>query len=382
VMTEPAAPRPIDGNRRGQPQPGGPSSALIWGAALALAALIVYVSQGLVLLLILSGGLAYLLSPIIRRAQSLTIRREVAASFLFAALVAGLVVAAYALAPRLRAEITTLSAGAPHFAERLDEALDLLQREIAEAVPAAHRVLPPREARYERLNAFIDEQAGNLPGLVGHVATIVVAIVLVPFFAFFLLRDSPKLIRLVMDRLPADYVETSVALWCEIDRVIGRYLRGIALQGVAIGAVAALGLSLLGINYPLLLGAFTGLANIVPVFGPILGGAAATVTALIQFKSFVPVAKVLVLYLIINVLDEVLIQPMTIGRTVHLHPALLIGSIILGGTTLGFMGMIVAVPVVTILQETTKLLVKRRPVHAAAHGRDPRRTIPVQPYVC
>ena len=76
------------------------------------------------------------------------------------------------------------------------------------------------------------------------------------------------------------------------------------------------------------------------------------------------VVRVAVLFLAIKVLDDTVIQPFTIGRSVHLHPALLLGSVVVGNHALGVLGMIVAVPVATVLQETVRLLLEHRRVLA------------------
>jgi len=69
---------------------------------------------------------------------------------------------------------------------------------------------------------------------------------------------------------------------------------------------------------------------------------------------------VVVLFLAIKVLDDTVIQPFTIGRSVHLHPALLLGSVVVGNHALGVLGMIVAVPAATVLQESVRLLLEHR----------------------
>jgi predicted PurR-regulated permease PerM len=345
-------------------------------------ALLLYLSRELVLLLLLAAGLAYLLTPLVRMAESAAIRREVAVTGLFITLIVGLLATSYFLLPRLRYEFNALYAGLPSLTERLDAALDAVQKEIVAEYPVARRLFPDREVRYERLNAFIEQQTADLPNLVGHLATIALAAVLIPFISYFLLRDARKIIQFLMDRLPPPHIETSVAVSCEIERIIGRYLRGLALDGMVIGTSAALGLWILGVNYPLLLGAFSGLANVVPYLGPILGAAAAVLVALIQFKSLAPLAKVAMLYLVIKLLDDVVIQPMTVGMSVHLHPVLLLASVIVGGHSFGLIGMIVAVPAVTVVQETTKLLLERRRYRAGLQDPHPRKRFPVQSYVC
>jgi predicted PurR-regulated permease PerM len=346
-----------------------PPASILWGVAIVITVLIIYASRELVLLLFFSASLAYLLNPLVKMAESVVIRREVAVTGIFIALIVGLLATAYLLVPRLRTE-------------RLDEAIDAIQKEITTDYPAARRMFPEREARYDKLNAFIEHQTANLPNLVSHLATIVLAGVLIPFFTYFLLRDSHRMIQFLMDRLPAAQIETSVAVWCGIDRIIGRYLRGLAIDGMVIGVAAASGLWVVGVNYPLLLGAFSGLANVVPFLGPILGGGVAMLIALIQFKSLAPIGKVLMLYLAIKLLDDMVIQPMTIGHSVHLHPPLLIASVIVGEHVFGLIGMIVAVPAVTVLQETTKLLLERRHYQAGLPATHPRRGVPIQHFVC
>ncbi len=365
-----------------QPRLTPPPPSIVWGVAITGFALILYLSGELVLLLLLAAGLAYLLTPLVRIAESASIRREVAATALFFMLIVTLLVTLYFLLPRLRSEFNALYAGLPSLTQRLDAALDAVQAEITAEYPAAHRLFPDREVRHDRLNAFIEQQTADLPNLVTHVATIAIAAVLIPFLSFFLLRDARKIIQFLMNRLPPAHVETSVAVSCEIERIIGRYIRGVAIDGMVVGTAAAFGLWILGVNYPLLLGAFSGLANVVPYLGPILGAGVAVLVALIQFQSLAPLGKVLILYLSIKALDDVVLQPTIVGMSVHLHPVLLLGSVIVGGHSFGLIGMIVAVPLVTVLQETTRLLLERRRHRAGFQSPHPRKHFPVQSYVC
>ncbi len=365
---------------RGRLMPPPPS--IIWALGIAVTGMIIYIARGLVLILLLSMGLAYVINPIVKRAESVAIKRGLAVTGLYLGIVLSLLVTAYFVAPLLRAEISTLSGGYPAFTQRLDETIDAVQEEIAIKYPSVGQLFPAREARYERLNDFIKEQTADLPSLVGHLATIAIAAAFVPLFSFFILRDSPKIIAFTMDRLPPAEIETSVAVWCEIDRVIGRYIRGLALDGLVIGVAASLGLWMLGVNYPLLLGAFSGLANVVPYLGPILGGGVAMLTALMQFKALTPLSNVLILYVVIKLLDDTVIQAQTIGKSVHLHPMLLLASVTTVGHALGLIGMILAVPAVTVIQEIIKLFLERRRVRAGVSGPYSGKSVYIQPYVC
>jgi predicted PurR-regulated permease PerM len=349
---------------------------------IAVAIIVAYVARDLVVLLILSAGLAYVINPLVKLAESLVIKRNLAVTTIYLGIALVLFAAGIFLLPHLRAEVNALAYGPPSLTERIDLAIGALQREIVAEYPASHRLFGAAEARSDRLSAFIEQQTANLPNLLTHMASIILAIVLVPVFSYLLLRDSRKIGQLLIGSLPPAHIETSVAVWCEIDRILGRYLRGLAINGVIMAVATALGLWALGVNYPLLLGALSGLANVVPYVGPVLSGGAVMLIAMIQFASFAPLAKVLTFFLLIKLFDVVLVHPMTVGKSVRLHPLLLIGSVLVGGHAFGLIGLVVAVPVVTTVQEITRLLLERRRPRIALAEFHPREGIPIQPFVC
>jgi predicted PurR-regulated permease PerM len=336
-----------------------PGRLLAWGGLAALA----WLARGLVLPVFLAAALAYLLSPAVAWADALAIRRSVAVSALFAVIIAVLVVAGFLLGPGMLGEGAALMDRLPALARQIDLGLDAAVRDLAESAPAVRRLLPEGGEWVQR---FVLNRGLGEPGdLFEHVGHLFLLAILVPFFAFFMLRDMNRLIAVAMDRLPPQHVETSVAVWRELNGVLGRYIRGLVLDGLVVGALAALGLWAARIPYPLLLGAFAGLANVVPFVGPLLSAAAAGLVVVVTpGQGLVGVGRVVLLFLVIKVLDDTIIQPFTIGRSVHLHPALLLGSVVVGNHALGVLGMIIAVPVATVLQETARLLHEHRRVLA------------------
>ena len=334
-----------------------------WLVSIAGVAALAWLARGLVLPVFLAIMFAYLLSPIVAWADTLAIRRSVAVGALFALSIAVLLGAGLLVGPRLGKEASGLVEGLPALATKIDTALDGALRELVEAAPVFSRVLPEGGGWVHRF--LLDRPPGDPSEFFEHAGHLFLVTILVPFFAFFLLRDMPRLITRAMDRLPPKHVETSVAVWRELNGVIGRYIRGVVIDGVVVGALAALGLWALRVPYPLLLGTFAGVANMVPFVGPLLSAAvAAGVLLLTPGQGLAGVVRVLMLFLVIKVVDDTVIQPLTIGRSVHLHPALLLGSVVVGNHSLGVLGMIVAVPAATVLQETVRLLLEHRRVLA------------------
>jgi predicted PurR-regulated permease PerM len=335
----------------------------IWLVTIAGVAALAWLARGLVLPVFLAVMFAYLLSPVVAWADALAIRRSVAVGALFIVIITVLLAAGLLLGPRMLTEASGLVDRLPALATQIDTGLDGALRELVETAPVFRRVLPEGGGWVHRF--VLNRPPGDPSEFFEHAAHLFLLAILVPFFAFFLLRDMPRIITAAMDRLPPKHVETSVAVWRELNGVIGRYVRGVVLDGIVVGVLAALGLWALRVPYPLLLGAFAGVANVVPFVGPLLSAAAAGLMVLLTpGQGLAGVVRVAVLFLIIKVLDDTVIQPLTIGRSVHLHPALLLGSVVVGNHTLGVLGMIVAVPVATVLQETVRLLVEHRRVLA------------------
>jgi predicted PurR-regulated permease PerM len=338
-----------------------------WLLAYGGLAVLAWLARGLALHVFLAVVLAYVLSPVLAWSDARAIRRSVAVGGLYAVVISVLVAGAFLLGPTILAETSSLIDRLPALARRSDTGLDAVVRELAESAPALRRLLPEGEGWVQRY--VLERGAGQPAELFEHMGHLFLLGILVPFFAFFLLRDMPRLIARTMDRLPPQHVETSIAVWRELNGTIGRYIRGVVLDGLVVGTLAALGLWAARIPYPLLLGAFAGLANVVPFVGPLLSSAAAgLVVVLTPGQGLAGVGRVVVLFLVIKVLDDTVIQPFTIGRSVHLHPALLLGSVVIGNHALGVLGMIIAVPVATVLQETVRLILEHRRV-LARHDR-------------
>ena len=334
-----------------------------WVVTIAGVAALAWLARGLALPVFLALIFAYLLSPIVAWADALAVRRSVAVGALFAVLIALLLAAGLLLGPRMATELSALADRLPALAIQLDTGLDGAVRELVETAPVFRRVLPEGGGWIHRF--VLDRPPGDPSEFFEHAGHLFLLVILVPFFAFFFLRDMPRIVTAAMNRLPPQHVETSVAVWRELNGVIGRYIRGVVLDGLVVAVLAALGLWALRVPYPLLLGAFAGIANVVPFVGPLLSAAAASLVVLLTpGQGLAGVVRVMVLFLAIKVLDDTVIQPLTIGRSVHLHPALLLGSVVVGNHALGVLGMIIAVPVATVLQETVRLLLEHRRVLA------------------
>jgi predicted PurR-regulated permease PerM len=138
-----------------------------------------------------------------------------------------------------------------------------------------------------------------------------------------------------------------------VDLQLGGYLRGQFLDAMIIGLLSIIALWILGVKYFVLIGIFAGLANMIPYVGPLAGMIMAASVVLLNDGSGEDIAWVIGAFAIIQLIDNVLVQPLVLGKSVNLHPLVIIFAIITGGQFFGIIGMLVAIPVTGILKVVT-----------------------------
>jgi predicted PurR-regulated permease PerM len=327
--------------------------------ALGVAAVIASRITHLLIILLAAVVVAYIVSSAINAFEGLGIKRSVAVILLFAFAGVFVISADLIFLPDLKQEIMNAYAKFPEFSHQIKDALLIIAKSSAEKYPFIE----------SSIMKFIDNEFGpsgffgktpDASEILRQAMPFIMALVLVPFFVFFLLKDWPGVMKRIIAWVPPSDVETTLSVIEEINILVGKYLRGLAVDCFAIGVLSSAGLWLIGINYPITLGILSGVANIIPYFGPIIGLTGSSLVALLQYRSFDPVLNVVMLYFVIKLVDDFVIQPLLIGKGVHLHPMLLVITLIVGENLFGVMGMILGVPVVTAAQKTAVILLEHR----------------------
>ncbi len=258
---------------------------------------------------------------------------------------------------------STLSAGGldfglagPHFVSRITSQTWRLGRYLGfdeESMAAAtawvtthsHQLI---DVLLERTTRFLSGSVTTrlLSGFVSGVMLMVI----VPFVAFFFLKEGRRITRGLVEMVPNAYFEMTLNLVHSINRSIGGYIRGQLLAVSVVAFLSVTGLMLLDLPYAIPVGVVAGLANVIPYLGPIIGIASATGVALATASGTAMVVKVVVLFLCIQVVDNVLVQPIVVARSVHLHPLVVLTVVMIGSELWGMVGMLIAVPVTGILK--------------------------------
>ncbi|MGD8393887.1 MAG: AI-2E family transporter [Candidatus Eiseniibacteriota bacterium] len=200
------------------------------------------------------------------------------------------------------------------------------------------------------LNALATKLTSGAIGVgkgVGVGLRVISFLVVTPLATFYVLRDIDHLKEGVRELIPTQGHTLEVLV--EIDRMLGRYLRGQLLVGSLLALVTWIGLTLLGVPYALVLALLTGVFNIVPVVGFWLSFVPVLLVSLTMTEPLFALLKVAVFYLGIQLLEGNVVSPRIVGNEVGLNPVLMILAIVVFSSLIGLIGVVVAVPTTAVL---------------------------------
>ena len=259
-------------------------AGLVLLGLVALAWILSY--SGMVLTpLILSIVLSILLNPLVVMLERRGLGRTVAVVLVMLALAVLLAVVLSLLAPVIAHEFKTLSG--------------LAQNETPATLVAKLKALLHQHLPWLKnpgiisqimgwAEKFIQTLLNRSIELLPSILPLAIALVLIPFMTFFLLKDGRRLKKSFIAMLPNRYFEMTVSLLHKIDCQLGNYIRGQLLVSLCIGTLATTALAILDIPYFLLIGAVAGLANMIPYFGPIVGAIPAVILNIVAKGSLAP----------------------------------------------------------------------------------------------
>jgi len=197
---------------------------------------------------------------------------------------------------------------------------------------------------------------GFISGLINVTSSLLIGIMAVGFITFFLLLENGLLRRNLLNLIPNAYFELSVATFTKVEKLLSNYLFGLLIQMLFIFSLASLGLTLAGVEYALTIALFAAVANLIPYAGPILGSlfgiivGISTVTFSNDAEYTYFLFKILSVFALVQLTDNVVLQPMIFSKTVKAHPLEIFVIIFVGAKIAGILGMIFAIPVYTIFR--------------------------------
>jgi predicted PurR-regulated permease PerM len=207
------------------------------------------------------------------------------------------------------------------------------------------------------LNANVEDAFGSMMAslkLGGSVAFAIIGnAVLIPVALFYLLMDWDRFVASAMGLVPPRLRDSVDSFTHDADMVLGQYLRGQLLVMMILAAFYSIGLALFGLDLALPIGVFTGLAAFVPYLGFGLGLVMATLAGVLEFSADAGPGKALLMVAVVYGLGQVIesyyLTPRLLGERIGLHPLMVIFALLAFGQLLGFVGVLIALPVSAVL---------------------------------
>jgi predicted PurR-regulated permease PerM len=247
---------------------------------------------------------------------------------------------AYLLITKLKANKDSINLSLSHIFEQLH----ILTPQISEKIKAVIN-----DFSSELIKLFSDFLQ-NLLSSSFAAAHFLSLLMLTPFTFYYFLKDWDSMKHAIYNSLPKQNLNLCKQMFAKLDFILSSYITGRIMICITLGFIYSLMLAILGIDSPLALGMISGILTFIPYIGALVSCFTACLIAAIHYASLEKILLVLTLYGSVQFLEDSFLVPKIIGQSIHLHPLWLIFSLLVAGKILGFIGILLAIPLTAIIQ--------------------------------
>ncbi|MCB8890351.1 AI-2E family transporter [Vreelandella malpeensis] len=333
-----------------------------WGVVfLVLLVGFVYLLESILMPFIAGMILAYLADPLANRFQEWGMKRPVAVCSVFLVLTLLLTVALLILIPLIVSQIKQLGEALPGIFTWVEnrlapQVLDWTGYDVRSELGNLQATLAEN---WRDAGGYLAQALGQIGRSGAAFATWITYVALIPVVTFYLLLDWDRLLANIVGLVPRHWLADTARLARRCDEVLAAFLRGQLLVMLCLGVIYAVGLTVIGLNFGLLIGVVSGLVSIVPFLGFIVGLGVALVVAFFQFESWWGLVGVLAVFSIGQVAESVVLQPKLLGDKIGLHPVAVIFAVLAGGSLFGLTGVLLALPAAAVIMVLLREVIER-----------------------
>ncbi|HJR44202.1 MAG TPA: AI-2E family transporter [Actinomycetota bacterium] len=355
--------------------------------------------------LVLALLIIYLLNPLVTRLEERNVSRTIGTILAYVVVLGGITLLIIGATPYVSRQIDTFRDDWPEFKVELADSIvgagdeindrfgiDLDTSRVTcllDADDTAEIDAPSHERCDEvtqRFRESITASADRITEVGSSVLEVLFIFILGPLLALYLLIDLPQLQRDLLNLVPESHKEEMADLGAKVGKTIGGFFRGQFLVALIVGIMSAIGFAIIDLKFWLVIGAIAGFTNLIPLVGPFIGGGLGLLIGSITGGAGLGLKAALVA-LIVQQIDNHIISPNVMKRTVQLHPVSVMLSILAGGTLAGFWGVLLGVPAVAVGKLlfnhlwTTRVLGVEPSPFAPLPGTEPPSVVPEEPDV-
>ena len=323
----------------------------MWIVIFAIFFYLLYILRSVLMPFVAGILLAYLLDPVVDKLQKWKISRTWATLIVCFLAVLILLPAFGFLCEMIENQVELLIKATPKYLALIMDKVRPVIASLAERFP---------DVQGGHLEDMIKGNVGNGLKFVGKVLTgllsnsfalinLISLILIMPVVTFYMLRDWDIFVAKIEDLLPKKSKENIIKILQEINAIIAGFIRGQISVCLILGAFYSVGLKAVGLDLGLLVGFIAGIISFVPYVGSITGFILGIVLAFAQYGDVTHVLYVVAVFLCGQFLEGNFLTPKLVGKSVGLHPVWVMFALLAGGVLLGFLGLMLAVPMAAII---------------------------------
>jgi predicted PurR-regulated permease PerM len=349
---------------------------VVWTAIIGGTCLLLFLLQKVLWLVVpflLALILYYVLFPALTWLMYRGMRRQAAANTVMSAFVLVVAILGVWLLPNSLQHILDWKASTEHYLLGGVAFLDRTLRGLERSWPyfAQAHIADKTTAKLTQVSGSASEY---LQPMALAIAEWIPSLLLTPFLAYFFLRDGGRFQHMLAAAVPNAFFEKTLYLMHEVDRTTRAYFIGLMKLTGLDTITLAIGLWLMGMPAPLGLALACAVLAWLPYFGSIVGGLLVVLVAATDFPTHPGMAYAAIgLFALVRMLDDFVYMPITIGKSLHMHPVLTVMMLFIGGAVAGISGLMLALPllgVVMVIGETIgKVVTDRRLMARYRHAK-------------
>ena len=347
---------------------------IFWIVALAVFTAVVWLLSPVLLPFVAGMALAYLTDPLARAGERFGIGRAISALIVLSVVIVVIVVGVMMVAPIAADQFTAFMDSLPGYLTKVrsllsDPSRPWLARIFGGNLPDAEKSLG---GLVSQGSGFIATFLASLWSGGRAVFQVLSLLIITPVVAFYLLLDWDRVVESVDGWIPRQHCDTIHGILRDIDGAIAGFVRGQAVICLILAVFYAIGLTLVGLNSGFLIGLMTGLFSFIPFVGAATGFLIAAIVAVAQFwPDWLSMGLVVGVFVIGQGLEGYILSPKLVGAKVGLHPVWLIFSLLAFGYLLGFVGLLIAIPLAAAIGVLLRFALRKYMESPLYTGHDP-----------
>ena len=295
---------------------------------------------------ILSGLLFYLLNPLVDLMEKYKINRVLAISIIFVIIAFLLIIGLAVAIPNLQRQLIIFAKNVPSYIEDADRVIDdLVTKRLPDDFrPQLEQVLAQFSTQATAWASNISSKAVNwVSAIISGTSQVIVALIIMPFMLFYLLRDGKGLRDYITQFLPNKLREPVGKVLSDVNQQLANYVRGQITVAVIVAIMFIIFFKIIGLRYAVALGVTAGVLNLVPYLGSFLAMLPALVLGLIAGP--VMLLKVIIVFIVEQTIEGRFVSPLILGSQLNIHPITILFVLLTSGSMFGIWGVLLGIPI-------------------------------------